>query len=588
MENHAKKYQLVQDGKTYTLLTQIYQDKLRFACMEKNSLKPIVFTGEFSLADIKQLNNLFSYIISISEAQDLFDKLFTQTIVSIEREEKFINIIIIIKKENNIEENFSLQLTLFNENPTNNESMQESQNENNNSFQKNIVYSPINENINPEQNISQQSQTNQNLMLNNNINNRNNTYHYENRQSSKTKKIKIDTLTLSLRPMSQKNQEKEVIQNAPLIPQQPIESFIPPKIEKNIEINSVNPFSQIQTIQKTEIIKEKIIEIENLKNDNNKLNEIIMQLKKENELLFQENQNLKFKKSIPNGDKNQEILILKTENERYLKEIEFLKNQLIECGENRKKKEEEIMYLQIQMEELIENSDRIKEYLLQKEKEIEELKLFNDELIRRYKINESQFQKYLNQKQNNDIKLEDEMLTIQDTRLEIVKGDIIQNVKELELLSRKISKNNQKITFDLLYKATIDSDKAEAFHRKCDSAKSTIILVKSENGKRFGGYTTCDWGGNSIEKKDDNAFIFSLDKMAIYDIIPGEMAIGCYPDYGPVFLGCQIRIYNEFFTRGGTTFEKGTNYATEEDYELTGGLKKFEVKEIEVYSVELE
>ena len=556
--------------------------------MEKNSLKPIVFTGEFSLADIKQLNNLFSYIISISEAQDLFDKLFTQTIVSIEREEKFINIIIIIKKENNIEENFSLQLTLFNENPTNNESIQESQNENNNSFQKNIVYSPINENINPEQNISQQSQTNQNLMLNNNINNRNNTYHYENRQSSKTKKIKIDTLTLSLRPMSQKNQEKEVIQNAPLIPQQPIESFIPPKIEKNIEINSVNPFSQIQTIQKTEIIKEKIIEIENLKNDNNKLNEIIMQLKKENELLFQENQNLKFKKSIPNGDKNQEILILKTENERYLKEIEFLKNQLIECGENRKKKEEEIMYLQIQMEELIENSDRIKEYLLQKEKEIEELKLFNDELIRRYKINESQFQKYLNQKQNNDIKLEDEMLTIQDTRLEIVKGDIIQNVKELELLSRKISKNNQKITFDLLYKATIDSDKAEAFHRKCDSAKSTIILVKSENGKRFGGYTTCDWRGNSIEKKDDNAFIFSLDKMAIYDIIPGEMAIGCYPDYGPVFLGCQIRIYNEFFTRGGTTFEKGTNYATEEDYELTGGLKKFEVKEIEVYSVELE
>ena len=216
------------------------------------------------------------------------------------------------------------------------------------------------------------------------------------------------------------------------------------------------------------------------------------------------------------------------------------------------------------------------------------MKFFNDELIRRLKIIESQSQKNLNQKQNNDIKLEDEMLTIQDTRLEIVKGDIIQNVKELELLSRKISKNNQKIILNLLYKATIDSDKAEAFHKKCDSAKSTIVLVKSENGKRFGGYTTCSWGGNNIEKKDNNAFIFSLDKMATYDIIPGEVAIGCYPEYGPVFLGCQIRIYNEFFTQGGTTFEKGMNYATEEDYELTGGLKKFDVKEIEVYSVELE
>ena len=76
--------------------------------------------------------------------------------------------------------------------------------------------------------------------------------------------------------------------------------------------------------------------------------------------------------------------------------------------------------------------------------------------------------------------------------------------------------------------------------------------------------------------------------MEIYDILPGEDAIGCYPKYGPVFLGCQIRIYDDFFTRGGTTFEKESNYNTHEDYELSGGLKKFDVKEIEVYSVKLE
>ena len=29
------------------------------------------------------------------------------------------------------------------------------------------------------------------------------------------------------------------------------------------------------------------------------------------------------------------------------------------------------------------------------------------------------------------------------------------------------------------------------------------------------------------------------------------------------------------------------NYDTQEDFELTGGLKKFDIKEIEVYSVEL-
>ena len=141
---------------------------------------------------------------------------------------------------------------------------------------------------------------------------------------------------------------------------------------------------------------------------------------------------------------------------------------------------------------------------------------------------------------------------------------------------------------NLLYKATIDSDKAAVFHKKCDAAENSLVLIKSANNKRFGGYTSCSWEGNSIEKKDENAFVFSLDKMQIYDIIQGEDAIGCYPKYGPVFLGCQIRIFDEFFTNGGTTYEKGLNYDTQEDFELSGGLKKFEIKEIEVYGVHLE
>ena len=47
----------------------------------------------------------------------------------------------------------------------------------------------------------------------------------------------------------------------------------------------------------------------------------------------------------------------------------------------------------------------------------------------------------------------------------------------------------------------------------------------------------------------------------------------------------NIRIYDNAFTKGGTTFEKGMNYNTEEDYELTGGDRVFNVKEIEVYEV---
>ena len=169
-----------------------------------------------------------------------------------------------------------------------------------------------------------------------------------------------------------------------------------------------------------------------------------------------------------------------------------------------------------------------------------------------------------------------------------VKGDIIQDTSELELITKKINKKNQKLTLNLLYKATADSDKAAAFHAKCDEAKSSIVLIETDKGKRFGGFTTCSWAGDCEEKKDEEAFVFSLDKMKTYDNIPGEDAIGCYPKFGPIFLGCQIRIYDNAFTKGGSTFERGLNFDTEEDYELSGGDRTYNVKEIEVYEVVIE
>ena len=170
----------------------------------------------------------------------------------------------------------------------------------------------------------------------------------------------------------------------------------------------------------------------------------------------------------------------------------------------------------------------------------------------------------------------------------VIYGDIIHNLDELEMLTRKINKSNNKIILNLLYKATADSDTAEAFHQKCDKAESTLVLVQADNGKRFGGFTSRNWRGDCEEKKDSDAFVFSLDKMKIYDIVEGEDAIGCYPQCGPVFLGCQIRIFDNAFKKGGTTFERGANYETEEDFELTGGNRAFGIKEIEVYEVIVE
>ena len=362
-------------------------------------------------------------------------------------------------------------------------------------------------------------------------------YNMTQNQVKKTKIKKTEKIVLSLLPQPQEE----------------------PKIEEVNYENSAQIYTQPE-VQPPQIIVQDNPELENLRNENARLLEEINSLKSQMNIYINENRTLKsmetVKTEVPNND--QEILLLR-------EEIQKLRIELSTYSQYKIEKEDEINTLNIKIKGLL---SRLKE-----------LELRNEEL-RAYIEKLSQ----MKSEGGNQV----EALTIQDTRLEIIRGDIIENANELELLTRKICQNKyKKISLNLLYKAIVDSDKAEIFHKKCDSANSTLVLVKSANGKRFGGFTSCKWEGKSIEKKDEKAFIFSLDKMKIYNVIPGEDAIGCYPNFGPVFLGCQIRIYNDFFKNGGTTYEKGLNFDTQEDYELTGGFNKFGVKDIEVYSVEL-
>ena len=164
--------------------------------------------------------------------------------------------------------------------------------------------------------------------------------------------------------------------------------------------------------------------------------------------------------------------------------------------------------------------------------------------------------------------------------------NIIKEPEEIELVTNKIEEKFPGSSYKLLYNGSKDGDGAAVFHSKCDEAEKTLVIVEDNYGNRFGGFTTQDWGGQYLQKKDDDAFIFSIDKNKIYEVIPDQNAIGCYPNFGPVFFGCQIRIYDNYTAKGGTTYKKGLNYRTTEDFELTNGNQNFGVRDIEVYEVE--
>ena len=288
-------------------------------------------------------------------------------------------------------------------------------------------------------------------------------------------------------------------------------------------------------------------------------NENVFSNNNENDQLSNQNDIQIFNSSEQNKNLYAKINIIENENKNLREKIEQMNNKINEFNSKNQ-------YYYSSNNNILSNMSQ----------NIENLKAINEKLIYENNL----FKKQINQINN-------EKIIYDDSNVGHVEGTILKNNEEIEFLSKKIGENSDKVIFNLIYKATENSDKAQAFHERCDQAKNTLVLIETSENRRFGGFTTCDWSGNQIEKNDENAFVFSLDKMKIYDIVPGQPAIACYPNYGPIFLNCQIKINDDAFTNGGSTFCKGQNYQTEEDFELNGGNQDFQIKEIEVYEIEL-
>ena len=172
---------------------------------------------------------------------------------------------------------------------------------------------------------------------------------------------------------------------------------------------------------------------------------------------------------------------------------------------------------------------------------------------------------------------------------------IIEERKQIDLILNKIKlsfkeSNKNLINLKLIYSAIEDGDSAEDFHKKCDGHAPIIIFIKTDKDVIFGGYTEVPFFSSKKKKgnKDDNAFIFSIDKMKIFEVEKGTIATCSLKNYGPVFYGYEhenIFLMDDFFSDRGNVARKGDRYKTTEDFEINNGEENFYVKELEIYQV---
>ena len=104
------------------------------------------------------------------------------------------------------------------------------------------------------------------------------------------------------------------------------------------------------------------------------------------------------------------------------------------------------------------------------------------------------------------------------------------NINSLDELTSK---------FCLLYRGSENNFDANKFHELCDGKGPTLILVRSEKQKLFGGYSKTLWHSNNTFSKGSGSFLFSLSQQTKHELIQGRegYAIRGGKGNGPIFGG---------------------------------------------------
>ena len=176
---------------------------------------------------------------------------------------------------------------------------------------------------------------------------------------------------------------------------------------------------------------------------------------------------------------------------------------------------------------------------------------------------------------------------------DLINSSIIKSINELYLIVTSLTNYNKfdvdLPTFQGIFQSALDGDSAQKFHKFCDGEANIIVMIESKDGRRFGGYTKIGFSSDGDIKKDDFAFLFSLDKMKIYKVRKKSKAIYCNSNYGPCFGdkdNKDLQISDNYLSQNSYVGRANGSFLNmSQDYELNQGNKEFQVEKLEIFKI---
>ena len=201
---------------------------------------------------------------------------------------------------------------------------------------------------------------------------------------------------------------------------------------------------------------------------------------------------IKFNVYMPNGEPK----LIELNLQKILRNSNDLINYLLE----------EINSMKININKIETNTkteiENLKKDNIKLQKEVEELKDQNKKLL---------------EKNNKLILLNEDKYKI------YIDSKIIESVNSINHIIEYIKESDKSFNFKemkLLYRGSRDGDRTKKCHELCDNKKNVLILIQSDTGYMFGGYSKIGFKTNNKFdhwKIDNNCFLFSVNlKKNIY------------------------------------------------------------------------
>ena len=170
---------------------------------------------------------------------------------------------------------------------------------------------------------------------------------------------------------------------------------------------------------------------------------------------------------------------------------------------------------------------------------------------------------------------------------------IIESKDNINFILDYIKQNDKTFNFNnikLLFRGSRDGERIKTCHELCDNKQNVLIIMKSDYGNIFGGYSKVGFKVNNSPdyKIDNNCFLFSLNLKKIYPVINDKQVI-CHigVNFGLCFYN-SLSFYDYFMSKKSynikTNIKKYFN-GLENIYEMNGGQNDFKFQELEVFQL---